>query len=168
MLDSEGILKGSIDYFNYIFKNYIPKNQGKIDLVVIISNYAAYPKEKLDDKIKFSKDYFKKHQIPILFVGQTELYPIDFPTYHYSKIKYNISYHNEESLFENTAKTNLHLMENLGSHYINLMDLNVIQISPKNYPYIYDKKQHTKNGAQQNKNTIKNCSKNQIKNHHST
>ena len=155
MLDSEGILKGSIDYFNYIFKNYIPKNQGKIDLVVIISNYAAYPKEKLDDKIKFSKDYFKKHQIPILFVGQTELYPIDFPTYHYSKIKYNISYHNEESLFENTAKTNLHLMENLGSHYINLMDLNVIQISPKNYPYIYDKNHLTYYGAEQYKNTIK-------------
>ncbi len=88
-------------------------------------------------------------------MGQTELYPIDFPTYHYSKIKYNISYHNEESLFENTAKTNLHLMENLGSHYINLMDLNVIQISPKNYPYIYDKNHLTYYGAEQYKNTIK-------------
>lgn len=154
MKDSEGILKGSVDYFNYIFKNYLPKNYRKIDLVVIISNYAAYPRGKLDQKIKFSQDYFSKYNIPVLFIGQTENYPIDFPTYYYSKKKYNINYPNEESLFENTAKINSYLKENLGSQYINLLELNVKQLSPKNYPYLYDKNHLTYYGTEQYKEVI--------------
>lgn len=163
MKDSEGILKGSIDYFNYIFKNYIPANYKKIDLVVITSNYAAYPKEKLDQKIKFSQYYFSKYKIPVLFIGQTKVYPIDFPTYYYSKKKYAVNYPNEESLFDNTVKINNYLNENLGSRYINLLDLNVKQLSPKNYPYLYDKNHLTYYGTEQYREVIQNAILNTMK-----
>jgi len=161
--DSEGILKGSIDYFNYIFKNYIPANYKKIDLVVITSNYAAYPKEKLDQKIKFSQYYFSKYKIPVLFIGQTKVYPIDFPTYYYSKKKYAVNYPNEESLFNNTMKINNYLNENLGSRYINLLDLNMKQLSPKNYPYLYDKNHLTYYGTEQYREVIQNVILNTMK-----
>jgi predicted nucleotidyltransferase len=154
MKDSEGILNGSIDYFNYIFESYLPGNYKKIDLVVINSNYAAYPKEKLEKKIKFSKECFAKYKIPILFIGQTKVYPIDFPTFYYLKNNYHVNYPHEKVFFENTTKINSYLKENIGLRYINLLDLNVEQLSSKEHPYLYDRNHLTYFGTEQYRRII--------------
>lgn len=156
MIDSESIFKESILYFNDIFQNYLPNNHSKIDLVLINYNYANYSQEKLSTKIKFSEEYFAKYKIPVLFIGQTELYPEDFPTLYYMKNTYGTTLPQEESTYLRTKLRNDYLQKTLGNRYINILDDKVKKISNKNYPYIYDNNHLTYYGTEQHRKAIEN------------
>ena len=138
MINSKSDLKGPIEYFNFVFNDFLKKNAEKIDLVVISSNYAAYDQSDLEEKINFTNQYFKKRNIKFLYLGQTKNYPIEYPTYFYMKKRYNVDYSGEDALFRKTEKINQFLIKTLSNNYINLLDYKVNTVSATNYPYIYD------------------------------
>lgn len=154
MLNSKSDLKESVNYFNYIFDNYFKENKSQMDLVIISSNYAAYTKEEINEKIAFTDSYFKKNQIKYLYLGQTQLYPIDFPTYIYMKKRYNVKYPSENEIFEKTIEMNLYLKQKLGDKYIDIYNHKVDILSKNNYPYVYDMNHLTVYGTQQYMNII--------------
>ena len=156
MLHSKSQFKGPISFFNYFFKIYFPLNHEKIKLVLISANYAAYSKDELIKKINFTDTYFNKYNIKVLYLGQTDIYPIDYPTYYYLKTTYGNEYRNDIKNNENLIEINNFLKHYLGNKYIDLMDYKINKISPNYIPYMYDTNHLTYYGTEQYKHPIKN------------
>ncbi len=149
MADAEGGYSGPKELFNYFFKEYFPENYQKIDLVIINANYDAYEKNDLAEKIGFNEDYFKKYNIPVVYLGQTENYGIDFPTHFYLKNRFNTEPANSQSLRDKVRQTNRYLMERLGNRYISLLDCKITRVSKEGIPYMYDMNHLTYYGTRQ-------------------
>jgi peptidoglycan/LPS O-acetylase OafA/YrhL len=156
MLHSKGDFKGPIDFFNYFFTKYFPLNHEKIKLVIISANYAAYSKDELIKKINFTENYFSKYNIKVLYLGQTDIYPIDYPTYYHIKNTYKIVYNNELKNKKNLIEANNFLIDYLGNKYVDLMNYKIKKISPNYTPYMYDSNHLTYYGTEQYKSFIKN------------
>lgn len=153
MLQSKGEFKGPIDLFNYFYTVYIPKNHEKIDLVIISSNYSVSRKD-LIEKINFTNTYFNRYKIKILYLGQTDIYPIDYPTYYYLKNTYSIYSENLKDK-EYLLNINNFLKNYLGNNYIDLMNYEIKKMSSNYIPFMYDSNHLTYYGTEQYKPIIK-------------
>jgi len=151
MLNSKSELKQSVDYFNYVFNDFFKINKNKIDLVVIVSNYSVYSQEELDAKINFTNHYFNKLKLDCIYLGQTQTYPIEFPTYIYMKKRYNTDIPLEDEIFRKNSSINNHLKLKLGSKYIDILNCKIKILSEDNYPYMYDNNHLTFYGTEQYK-----------------
>lgn len=154
MFNSKSDLKESVNYFNYVFSSFFKLNKDKIDLVVISSNYATYDDVELEKRINFTNHYFESLKIKYIYLGQTQTYPIEFPTYIYMKKRYNILYPSENKIFEKNAMTNDYLKLKLGKKYINIFNYKIEKLSQNGYPYIYDNNHLTIYGTEQYRNFI--------------
>jgi peptidoglycan/LPS O-acetylase OafA/YrhL len=154
MENSKGIYPNPINYFNYIFREYFPKYHKNIDLIIINANYSGYPEKEIKNNIKITEHYFSRYNVPTIYIGMTDIYVIDFPTYYYIKKKYNAHMYTEAQKINDTEKFNTFLSNYLGNKYINLLNVNVNKVSSKNYPYIYDTNHLTLFGTEQYKNII--------------
>ncbi|TDP00913.1 acyltransferase family protein [Flavobacterium sp. 245] len=154
MLNSKSELKESVNYFNYAFSSFFKLNKNKIDLVVIASNYAVYTKEELEKKINFTNNYFDKLNIKYSYLGQTQTYPIEYPTYIYMKTRYNIDFPLENKIFEKNTEINEYLKLKLDKKYIDILNYKIKNLSQNYYPYIYDNNHLTLYGTEQYRNVI--------------
>lgn len=154
MMNAEEGYSGPKELFNYFFKEYFPENYQKVDLVIIGANYFEYYKEDLVKKIDFNENYFKKYNIPVVYLGQTENYGIDFPTHFYLKNRFNTKTANYPRLKDKVGLTNQYLMDRLGDRYISLLDCKITKINKEGIPYMYDMNHLTYYGAQQYQNFI--------------
>lgn len=126
--------KDTEKYFNYIFYNILNINNHLIDTVYININYIAYSREELKIKLDFLIEYFKKYNINYLFIGQNDVYDIDFPTYNYLIKTYNLEIkdNNENKKIE----YEILLKSILSDKYIQLPAIN--KENKNNDLYIYD------------------------------
>ncbi|SEW48314.1 Peptidoglycan/LPS O-acetylase OafA/YrhL, contains acyltransferase and SGNH-hydrolase domains [Chryseobacterium wanjuense] len=154
MINSETPYEGPKDFFNFFFEDYFPKNYNKIDLVIISSNYYGYYKDDLIKKIKFTENYFKKYNIPVIYLGQTDNYPTDFPTHFYLKNDYNVESINTPQLQNKVYAANKLLLKILGNRYINLLDYKIAKVNKDGTPYIYDQNHLTYYGTEQYRSFI--------------
>lgn len=154
MLNSTSELIESVNYFNYVFNYFFKINKDKIDLVVITSNYSVYENKDLEVNVNFTNNYFDSLNIKYLYLGQTQTYPIEFPTYIYMKTKYNIDFPFEEKNFEKNLATNDYLKLKLGQKYVDILNYETKVLSESNYPYIYDNNHLTFYGTQLYKDII--------------
>lgn len=134
-------------YFNYIFKNILSKNSHKIKLVIINVNYMAYSITDLNQNLNTLTDYLETNNLDYVFIGQNDVYQIDFPTYYYLKKYYNKIDNNDNLLVEKKNKYDKFLKSKLNSKYIELPNIN--KINKKYTPYIYDTNHLTKYGTDQ-------------------
>lgn len=154
MIDAEIGYPGPKALFNYFFKDYFPKNYKKIDLVIISSNYYDFYKDDLIKKITFNEDYFKKYHVPVVYLGQTDNYSIDFPTHYYLKNRFNVENIEMPQLASKVHLTNQYLVKRLGDRYINLLDYKIIKVNKDGVPYINDQNHLTYYGTEQYRNFI--------------
>ncbi|MFS4430085.1 acyltransferase family protein [Chryseobacterium sp. S90] len=154
MENSKGIYPNPINYFNYIFREYFPRYHKDIDLIIINANYSGYPEKEIKNNLKITEQYFSKYNVPTIYIGMTDIYVIDFPTYYYIKKKYNANMYTEAKKSSETEKFNTFLTNYLGDKYIDLLNTNVNQVSSENFPYIYDTNHLTLFGTEQYKNII--------------
>lgn len=154
MENSKGIYTNPINYFNYIFREYFPKYHKNIDLIIINANYSGYPEKEIKNNLKITEQYFSKYNVPTIYMGITDMYTIDFPTYYYIKKKYNANMYTEAKKNNETHKLNTFLKNTLGDKYIDLLNTNVNKMSPENFPYIYDTNHLTLFGTEQYKNIL--------------
>lgn len=154
MENSKSIYPNPVHYFNYIFREYFPKYYKNIDLIIINANYSGYPEQEIKNNIKITQQYFSKYKIPTVYIGITDMYVIDFPTYYYIKKKYNANMYTEEKKIKETEKFNTFLKDYLGDKYIDLLNVKINRVSPDNYPYIYDTNHLTLFGTEQYKSVL--------------
>ena len=122
--------------------------------MIISSNYYGYYKDDLIKKIKFTENYFKKYNIPVIYLGQTDNYPTDFPTHFYLKNDYNVESINTPQLQNKVYAANKLLLKILGNRYINLLDYKITKVNKDGTPYIYDQNHLTYYGAEQYRSFI--------------
>lgn len=148
MYNSNTPYKGPKDMFNYFFKEYFPTNYKHIDKIIINSSYAGYSKEEISKNIDYTENYFSRYNIPILYIGQNQLYSIDFPTTYYFS-KYDIQYGINIDSDNNVKEINKFLINKLGNRYINILRLKIHEISKDGIPLMYDTSHFTEQGANQ-------------------
>lgn len=154
MIDAEIGYPGPKTLFNYFFKDYFPKNYKKIDLVIISANYYDFYKDDLINKINFNENYFKKYHVPVVYLGQTDNYSIDFPTHYYLKNRFNVENIGMPQLTDKVHLANQYLVKRLGDRYINLLDYKIVKVSKDGVPYINDQNHLTYYGIEQYQNFI--------------
>lgn len=153
MINSDGKYEVAKDLFNYTHQSFFPKNQQSIDLVVLSMNYLDHESTMLK-KVQWSKDYFKKLKIPLLFIGQTNRFMNDFPTYYYVKENYDLesAYQNRYTLKNKQANSDLKNF--IGDQYIDLSAEKIQRVSKQNFPFMHDTNHLTYYGTQQYKKLI--------------
>lgn len=162
MINSKSDLKEVVKYFNYIYNEYFKINGNRIDLIVISSNYAAYSKEEVLEKLDFTNNYFDKMHIKYIYIGQTQTYPIEYPTYYYMKKRYQLNFSLDKGTIN--KNTNDYLKTRLGNKYIDLLNVKVDTIINGNYPYVYDMNHLTFYGTELYKDIIQNKIASEISN----
>lgn len=156
MIDAPSIFKNPRRLFNYFYNDYFPKYHNDVDLVIISSFFSAYPLDRKSNKeIKEVDNYFKKYNIPTLYIGQSKRYYIDFATVLSMRNKYGINYKYDQEYFETDKKNNEGLKKFLGNKYIDILNYNIKEINSNGTPYIYDSNHFTVYGTDQYKKIIK-------------
>lgn len=153
--DAEGVFETPKVLFNYAFTEFIPANKDKINLVVLSANYLGYQDVVLDDYLKRTVAYFEKLNIPILFIGQTRAYELDYPTYQFLRNNYKIESPEDKNRLKRSSYKNKVLSEKLGEKYIDLFEINIVALSTKGEPYVYDRDHLTYFGTSQYSSLLK-------------
>lgn len=161
--DAKSVFETPIKLFNYAFTDFIPANQDKINLVVFSANYLGYEDVLLDDYLNKTLAYFNKINIPVLFIGQTRAYKLDYPTYQFLLDKYQIESQEDKDRIKRVMDKNEVLLAKLGNRYIDLFKKEVKALSPNGVPYIYDHDHLTFFGTNQYNTLITNKIKSFIK-----
>jgi peptidoglycan/LPS O-acetylase OafA/YrhL len=137
---------------DYMYGNFIPENAGKIDGVVLTANWAGQRLVEPDDVLKGineALDYFKKYNIPVVVIGQTERYTVPYPLV----LARNSQYGYDNSGFYTepyTQQIDVLLRHRLKGRYVEMMGRQGVQVlSKQGEPYMRDKDHFTKFGADQ-------------------
>ncbi|MGG7468667.1 acyltransferase family protein [Chryseobacterium arthrosphaerae] len=150
MVNSKSIFKNPPKLFNYFYLDYCPKYHKSIDLVIISSFFSAYPLDfKSNKEIREIEDYFKRYNIPTLYIGQSRRYSIDFATVLMMNKKYGIQYKYDNVYFKTDTKNNEYLKKFLGDKYIDILNFKVNDVDHNNTPYIYDSNHFSYYGTEQ-------------------
>ncbi len=75
----QSVFQGPSDLMAFMYGSYLPTHLPKIDKVIIVANYASYSKRQLIEYFKRIDRFFSAHNVPVVFIGQTESYRIEYP-----------------------------------------------------------------------------------------
>lgn len=154
MKNSKSVYDNPVKYFNYVFTEYIPKYYKSIDLIIINANYSGYSEEEIKKNIQLTEKYYSKYNLPTIYIGMTDIYVIDYPTYNYIKKKYNANMYVQGEKIKENQNFNVFLKRYLGKKYIDLLSQNIEKVSSDNFPYMYDTNHLTLFGTEQYKNIL--------------
>ncbi|SFQ15450.1 acyltransferase family protein [Flavobacterium akiainvivens] len=135
---------------DFMYDDFIPKNAAKIDGVVLTANWAGQRIVAPEDILKGLNEalaYFKKHNIPVVVIGQTERYTVPYPVVlarNYTGEGGVIFY-----LEPYTQQIDALLRNRLKGNYVELMRRPYKRMSTQGEPYMRDKDHLTKFGADQ-------------------
>lgn len=87
---SSSAFHGPDSLMRYLFTDYLPQHADRIDKVILMANYAGYSKMQLEKLLKANQEYFAQLGIPIVYIGQTEKYRIEYPVAEFMKQRYGI------------------------------------------------------------------------------
>ncbi|MVZ65750.1 acyltransferase family protein [Sphingobacterium sp. DK4209] len=74
-----GKFVGPQDQMNYIFNQLIPSHYQKLDKVILMADYSNYSANELKAFFTHNRSYFSQFKLPIVYIGQTKKYRIEFP-----------------------------------------------------------------------------------------
>lgn len=152
--DAKSVFETPKVLFNYAYTDFIPANKDKINLVVLSANYLGYEDSLLDRYFNTTLAYFDKKKIPVLFIGQTRAYKLDYPTYQFLLHNYQIESQEDKDRIKRVVDKNEVLLDKLGNKYIDLLKVNTVPVSNQGEPYIYDHDHLTYFGTSQYKSLI--------------
>lgn len=84
------IFAGPTDLMHYIYDHYLPLYHDKIDKVILSANYASYSKHQVEDYLHAIEGYFGEMDIPLVYIGQTESYTVEYPAIEMLHLKFGI------------------------------------------------------------------------------
>lgn len=135
---------------DYMYNDFIPSNAKQIEIVIITAHWAGKKDLKQKDilnGLKTTIEYFNKHNIKAIIIGQSESYRIPYSSiaarsYEYDK-KVSIEY-----LMKADYSIDAYLKHNLGDYYIKIInDKSFPPLSANYAPYIWDGNHVSKYGA---------------------
>ena len=148
--------KDTKQLMDYVFRDFIPQNHKKIDLIIISAHWLMkknpnlhYSNQEIKSELIRTISYLEKYHINYLFLGQTEAYSISYPKILMLK---NLGRTEQDFLINDAQKTNEILKSIIPArHYIDLYEskeINKIDGQGKT-PYMFDGNHYSEYGARQ-------------------
>lgn len=137
----------------YLFNDYLPKNANRIDKVILMANYAGYSKMQLEGFLVANQEYFSKLGIPIVYIGQTDKYRIEYPVVEFMKQHYGIPV--ERFLRPIPVQANQFMKESsLVPDYVDVLECKDCVLSHNGQTYMYDQEHFSTFGTAQLSRTL--------------
>lgn len=89
--DVKPIYVGPTALMHYMYEHYLPENHHRIDKVILSANYAGYGKSEVEGYLDSIEAYFTKLDIPVVYIGQTESYTVEYPVVETLHLKFGIN-----------------------------------------------------------------------------
>jgi peptidoglycan/LPS O-acetylase OafA/YrhL len=145
-LDDNGPSNFCHQLYRYMFYDFLIKNKQHIDGVILGGNWYPHPKEIIEPSLKVIK-YLKSLGIPVVIIGQTNVYTIPFPSI-IAKGLENNSNVTDFYADKKTAIFNDFMKEKLSANYIDVyFRSDIPKLSPNLEPYLFDTDHLSKYGA---------------------
>jgi peptidoglycan/LPS O-acetylase OafA/YrhL len=145
-LEKNGPYKFCHQLYNYIFYEFLIKNKRHIDGVILAGSWFPHPNEVVQPLLRVT-GYLKSLGIPVVIIGQTNVYTIPFPSVIAKGMESNTDLTNIYSN-KKTSIFNDYLKQELKPYYIDVYyKKETPKISPNLDPYEFDDNHLSKYGA---------------------
>ncbi|TPE40011.1 acyltransferase family protein [Pontibacter mangrovi] len=140
------------EVMDYAYRDFIPNNADNIDGVILSANWvkamsSVTTTEKLVKYMAETLTYFRKHNINVIIIGQTDAYIIPYPTIMAREHEYDLQLRNSY-INKGIYQINEILCSEFKNNYITVLEPNsALPLSTGDTPYIWDNSHMTKIGA---------------------
>lgn len=131
------IFAGPTDLMRYMYEHYLPVHHHRIDKVILSANYAGYRKSEVEDYLDSIEAYFEKLDIPVLYIGQTESYTVEYPVVESLHLKFGIDPENYLQTYRTDANNYLKKSK-IADRYIDVYRLPSLKSTNGVESYMYD------------------------------
>lgn len=129
--------EGPTALMDYMYHIYFPKYHQHIDKVILSANYVGYRKEELDHYFETVENYFNRLQIPVVYIGQTESYNVEFPAVQTVALRFGID--PEKFLQSHRANANNYLKASaIADKYVDIYYAAIVKPFNGSETYMYD------------------------------
>lgn len=101
------IFAGPTALMRYMYEHYFPAYHHRIDKVILSANYAGYGKSEVEDYLDSIEAYFERLDIPVVYIGQTESYTVEYPVVEALHLKFGIDPENYLQTYRTDANNYL-------------------------------------------------------------
>ncbi len=134
--NSTGKYAGPVDQMSYIFEKFIPSNHEKIDKVILMADYSGYTAKELLNYFNRNHTYFNNLKIPIVYLGQTKKYRIEYPVASSQSQRWKIPLSNYE--MSAPHQVNKFIINLNKVNYIDLLNIPTNKLQQSNEHFMYD------------------------------
>ena len=139
---------GPDSLMRYLFEDYLPAHAQRFEKVILMANYAGYSKKDLANYLKSNAAYFSALNVPIVYIGQTEQYRIEYPVAEFLHQRYGISV--TRFLRPIPAQANAFMKSSLRrDQYIEVFQCEGCTYWDQGQAYMYDQEHFSVAGTQQ-------------------
>ncbi|PRD51902.1 acyltransferase family protein [Sphingobacterium gobiense] len=131
------IFAGPTSLMHYIYQDYLPQHYNRIDKVILSANYAGYKKSEVDDYLDSIETYFAEKNIPVIYIGQTESYTVEYPVIETLHLKFGIDPQNYLQTYRTSANNYLKTSE-IAEKYIDVYRSPSLKSTNGAESYMYD------------------------------
>lgn len=142
------VFAGPTALIHYIYEQYLPLHHGRIDKVILSANYAGYSKSEVKDYLDSIEAYFAKLDIPVVYIGQTESYTVEYPVVETLRLKFGIQPENYLQTYRTHANNYLKTSQ-IAPKYIDVYRHPALKSTDGVESYMYDADHFSTYGTEQ-------------------
>ncbi|WP_437921938.1 acyltransferase family protein [Sphingobacterium sp. LRF_L2] len=122
---------------HYLYESYLPMYGKRIKKVILMANYVDYTKAQLETYLRRVQGYFRPMNIPVVYIGQTESYTIEYPIIESLRLKFGVN--PTDYLVPSRRNVNEYMKKSpFVNAYIDLYQSPDIQQTNAKETYLYD------------------------------
>ena len=133
--------------YQYIYTDFLVKNKKHIDGIILAGSWYKYPEQEVVEPLLQVTRYLKTLGIPVVIIGQTNVYTLQLPTIIARGMEHNTDL---TAIFtvKQAGAYNEFLKQKLKPYYIDVYYPKAIPpVSPNNDPFEFDRSHLSKYGA---------------------
>ncbi|MFD2896234.1 acyltransferase family protein [Sphingobacterium arenae] len=142
------IFAGPTALMHYLYEHYLPTHHDRIDKVILSANYAGYSKSEVKGYLDSIEAYFTKLDIPVVYIGQTESYTVEYPVVETLRLKFGIEPENYLQTYRTAANDYLKTSK-IGHKYIDVYRRPTLKSTDGIESYMYDADHFSTYGTEQ-------------------
>lgn len=147
------IYAGPTALMRYMYEHYLPENHHRIDKVILSANYAGYSKNEVEEYLDSIEAYFKKLHIPVVYIGQTESYTVEYPVIETLHLKFGIEPENYLQTYR-TGANNFLKTSKIADRYVDVYCHASLKSTNGVESYMYDADHFSIYGTEQYKEIL--------------
>lgn len=144
----QSVFAGPTALMHYIYGQYLPAHHRNISKVILSANYASYSKEQLEAYFDAVERYFANLGVPVMYIGQTESYTVEYPVIETLHLKFGIAPERYLQSYRTNANSYLKTSK-IAERYIDVYRSPGITTTDGQESYMYDADHFSVYGTEQ-------------------